>query len=65
MSISTSVTLDYAHRCAKAVRAAIATAADENNFDSLIAIDIVLAVAFTRRRGQMSKTNFTPFLTET
>ena len=44
------------------MRAAIAAAAYENNFDPLIALKIVLAAAPPRRRGEMRKKRLDAFL---
>lgn len=53
--ISTCIILDYAKRCSKAIRSAMAAAAFDDNYDPLLALKVVLAAAPPRRRGEVRK----------
>ena len=55
MPHSTSIILDYASRCGKAIRAAISAAAIDRNFDPLVLLKVVLGAAPKHRRSEMRK----------
>ena len=53
--VTTCSLLDYATRCKKAIRSAMAAAAFEYNYDPIVALKIVLSAAPPRRRGEHRK----------
>ena len=59
--IGTACVLDYANRCGKAIRSAVAAAATDSNFDPILALKIVLAAAPPHRRGEMRKRRLDAF----